>query len=134
MQNPHVIDIRLDWSEVDSFQHVNNVAYFKYAQSARVALCDSVGIAVDAASTKPGFLVAKSECEFLSPLNYPGVIQVRSVVTKLGTTSIGISHEIFEENGQCSAKLKDVIVLYDFHSKRKVAISDELRNQLLNIA
>ena len=134
MQNPHVIDIRLDWSEVDSFQHVNNVAYFKYAQSARVALCDSVGIAIDAASAKPGFLVAKTECEFLNPLNFPGMIQVRSVVTKLGTTSIGISHEIWEEGHGCSARLKDVIVLYDFQSKQKVAIPDALRIQLLNIA
>lgn len=93
-----------------------------------------MGIAVDAASTKPGFLVAKSECEFLSPLNYPGVIQVRSVVTKLGNTSIGISHEIWEEAMGCSSRLRDVIVLYDFQSKQKVAIPDAVRTQLLNIA
>ncbi|MCE3258723.1 MAG: hypothetical protein K0S12_364, partial [Bacteroidetes bacterium] len=30
------IKIQLDWSEMDLFGHVNNVAYFKYIQAARV--------------------------------------------------------------------------------------------------
>lgn len=133
MQKPHAIDLRIDWSEVDSFQHVNNVAYFKYAQTARVALCDSVGIAVNATSKRPGFLVAKSECEFLKPLNFPGDIQIQSVVTSVGATSIQLEHHILE-GAECCAILKDVLVYYDFHIKQNIEILADLRHQLLNIA
>jgi len=33
---PSKLPIRIDWSEMDLFGHVNNVMYFKYIQASRV--------------------------------------------------------------------------------------------------
>lgn len=30
------LELRIDWSEMDLFGHVNNVAFFKYVQASRV--------------------------------------------------------------------------------------------------
>lgn len=134
MLNPHILDLRIDWSEIDSFQHVNNVAFFKYAQAARVALCDSVGIAVDSSDSKPGFMVAKTECEFLEPLNYPGTIQIKSAIGAVGNTSFQITHHIYNDQNTLSARLNDVLVLFDFMEHQKVTISESLKRLLLDIA
>ena len=32
------ISLRIDWSELDLFGHVNNIAFHKYAQTARLHL------------------------------------------------------------------------------------------------
>ena len=54
------LEIKLDWSEMDLFGHINNVAYFKYAQSARVNYLESVGINTANPEIKNSFAVAHS--------------------------------------------------------------------------
>ena len=38
------LQLRIDWSELDLFGHVNNVMYFKYIQAARVHFWQAAGI------------------------------------------------------------------------------------------
>lgn len=38
------LQLRIDWSELDYFQHVNNVAFFKYIQASRVNYWDIIGL------------------------------------------------------------------------------------------
>jgi len=62
------LEIKLDWSEMDLFGHINNVAYFKYAQSARVNYLEEVGINTADPENKHSFAVANSSCQFKAPL------------------------------------------------------------------
>jgi len=34
---PVVIEIPIAWGDMDAFQHVNNIMYFKYFESARIS-------------------------------------------------------------------------------------------------
>ena len=34
---PVVIEIPVAWGEMDAFQHLNNIVYFRYFESARIA-------------------------------------------------------------------------------------------------
>lgn len=122
--------IEIDWSDIDAYQHVNNLAYFKYAQSARVALCAKAGIATSSATDKPGFMLASSECQFKAPLSFPGTIKVKSRITEIGNTSFQISHQILDNAEAVVADLKDTLVLFDFSKNTKASISNELREKL----
>ncbi len=37
-------EIRIDWSEIDLFGHINNLAIMKYVQSARVNYLELIGL------------------------------------------------------------------------------------------
>ncbi len=37
-------EIRIDWSEIDLFGHINNLAIMKYVQAARVNYLELVGL------------------------------------------------------------------------------------------
>jgi len=39
---PVIIEIPLAWGEMDAFQHLNNVVYFRYFESARIAYFDAI--------------------------------------------------------------------------------------------
>ena len=41
---PFTLQLRLDWSEMDLFGHINNVSYFKYIQASRVHYWEQSGI------------------------------------------------------------------------------------------
>ena len=38
------ISLRIDWSELDVFGHINNVMFNKYAQTARLNYVDTIGL------------------------------------------------------------------------------------------
>jgi hypothetical protein len=43
-RSPAKIALRIDWSELDAFGHVNNLAIMKYVQSARIRCLEAVGL------------------------------------------------------------------------------------------
>jgi acyl-CoA thioester hydrolase len=121
------IKIQLDWSEMDLFGHVNNVAYFKYIQAARVNYCELIGINTYRPEQKLSFAVAASSCQFKKPLHYPGEIAVRTKVDWVKNTSLQLSHVILDQQGEVSAEGTDVLVIFDYDANSKVSIPEGTR-------
>jgi acyl-CoA thioester hydrolase len=80
------------WGDMDAFGHVNNTVYFRYMESARVALLEHVGMPFDAQGEGPVLVTA--HCTFHKQLSYPGEIEVRTFVGNAGRSSIEVTHEI----------------------------------------
>lgn len=130
--HPVKLQLRLDWSEMDLFGHINNVSYFKYVQAARVNYWETAGIN----SLKEGGIgpmLLSTSCRFRQPLFYPGNIQINSSVTFIKNTSFGISHIIMNDKGEIVAEAEDIIVMYDFNKNEKVTVLQELRNSIEQI-
>jgi acyl-CoA thioester hydrolase len=41
---PVVIEIPIAWGDMDAFQHVNNIVYFRYFESARIAYFEKLNL------------------------------------------------------------------------------------------
>ena len=41
---PVVAKVPVRWGDMDSFQHVNNVSYFRYFESARIQYFEAIGV------------------------------------------------------------------------------------------
>ena len=41
---PVVIELPVVWGEMDAFSHVNNIIYFRYFESARLAYVEQTGL------------------------------------------------------------------------------------------
>lgn len=54
MSFPVKLPLRIDWSELDLFGHVNNVAYFKYIQASRVNYWELSGLAASFTGSRLG--------------------------------------------------------------------------------
>jgi len=122
--------LRIDWADLDLFGHVNNVAFFKYVQAARVNYCERIGLTSVNDTSKHSFMVASSQCQFKKPLFYPGDLTVLCRVDWIKTTSIQLSYQIHDSNDSLVAEAIDVIVIFDHHQKSKVAVSAELRKEI----
>lgn len=124
---PVKLPIRIDWSEMDLFGHVNNVAYFKYIQASRVNYWEQTGLAATFKETKIGPILLSTSCKFIKPLHYPGNIIVAAKIEFIKTTSFGIEHYIISDDNEIAAEAHDVIVNFDFNKNEKVPISDNYR-------
>jgi acyl-CoA thioester hydrolase len=114
-----VLTLRIDWSEMDMYGHVNNVSYFKYVQAARVNYWEQVGITEHHAASNIGAMLAGSKCTFKRPLFYPGTVRIESRVEFIKNTSFGIVHRLLDSDGNIAAEAEDVIVMFDFTKNEK---------------
>ena len=124
---PSKLELRIDWSELDLFGHVNNVAVLKYIQASRINYWELIGLAKLHKETNTGPMLATTTCNFFQPLFYPGNIIVQAGLDFIKNTSFGIQHQILNDKNEPAAEAKDVIVLYDFNTNLKVQIPDDLR-------
>jgi acyl-CoA thioester hydrolase len=127
------LNIKLDWSEMDLFGHINNVAYFKYIQAARVNYLELVGINTADPGNKLSFAVAASSCNFKQPLYFPGNVIVKTKTDWIKNTSLQLSHQIYNSKKELAAEATDVIVLFDYATLSKVNIPNIVREKIGNI-
>jgi acyl-CoA thioester hydrolase len=125
---PVKLPIRLDWSEMDLFGHINNVAYFKYVQASRVNYWELTGLAAGFSETRIGPILLSTGCNFIKPLFYPGNIIVEARMEFIKNTSFGIHHHILNEQGELVAEAHDIIVNFNFNTNEKTPISAAFRN------
>ena len=130
---PVKLPIRIDWSEMDLFGHVNNVAYFKYVQASRVNYWELSGLAALFTEAKIGPILLSTSCKFIKPLHYPGSIVIEAQVAFIKNTSFGMHHRILNEQNEVAAEAHDVIVTYDFSKNVKVHVPTLFRDAVEKI-
>jgi len=127
---PVKLHLRLDWSEMDLFGHINNVMYFKFIQASRVNYWEHVGFLNRYFKEKIGPILVSTGCQFSKPLFYPDNITIEVRVEFIKNTSIGLHHRILNGKNELCAEAHDVIVLYNFAKNEKVIIPMELKEAM----
>jgi acyl-CoA thioester hydrolase len=123
------------WSDIDSYDHVNNVRYFDYLQEARIAfLAQLVGTAAGDYFTRFPCVLASQTIDYLRPvlLRHPPY-DVDVWVSAVGTTSYTLGSRIVdraaEEDVVC-ARATSVVVGVDAVTQAKRVLSDAERDAL----
>ena len=121
------LELRIDWSDLDTYKHVNNVMFMKYQQSGRVNFWEVSGLYELQEKTNKGPMLVSTHCDFRKPLFYPGKAIVKTKVAFLKNSSFGLDHVILNEKGELCAEGRDVAVCYDFNLNETFRIPEELR-------
>jgi acyl-CoA thioester hydrolase len=116
---PVKLTLRIDWSELDYFEHVNNVMFYKYIQSARVNFWDQFGMRTYHLEEKIGPILASCNCNFKKPLYFPGNVHIHSRLAFIKNTSFSFQHVLVDDAGDIAADAQDVMVMYDFNKNTK---------------
>ena len=128
-----IIELRIDWSDMDMFGHVNNIAFFKYIQSSRVHNWEITGLSADFEIKRIGPILVSCQCNFIKPLHYPGSVEVIAKVSFIKNTSFGLHHTLWGADGNCVAEANDVMVMYNFNTLEKVPLPVEFCKQWRSI-
>ena len=122
--------LRLDWSEMDLFGHINNVSYFKYLQASRVNFWEMLGMNKLHEEEGIGPSLARTTCNFLKPLYYPGTIRIELNVDWIKNSSFQLHHRIYDANDTLCAEGEDVVVMFDYRKNQKFLLREEQVAQL----
>jgi YbgC/YbaW family acyl-CoA thioester hydrolase len=130
---PSSLALRIDWSELDYFGHVNNVSFFKYIQAARVHYWEQIGLNQTHRETNIGPMLASCKCDFKQPLFFPGTVTIHSSVGFIKKTSFGITHQLVNDEGLLVAEANDIIVLFDFTKNKKHILPEDLKAKIITL-
>jgi acyl-CoA thioester hydrolase len=123
------------WSDIDSYDHVNNVRYFDYLQEARIAFLSQImGTTGDFFADHPCVLVSQN-VDYLRPilLRHPPY-DVDVWVDSIGTSSYTLGSRIVDRSGgseEVYAKAVSVLVAVDGETHAKRPLGETERDALV---
>jgi len=129
----HRIAVR--FSDCDPLGHVNNAVYSTYLEQARIVLWRAqAGIELRRAAMgqgSEGFILARMEIDFRSEAHDGDELEVRLMLDSFGRTSATYSYEVVDvPSGRVVVNAKSVQVWYDYHAKKPVMLSPDLKERL----
>jgi acyl-CoA thioester hydrolase len=81
------------WRDLDAFNHVNNSNFLTYLEEARLQWLQHVR---DWFSEDAMPVLAASELQYRRPIAWPAALHIELRCTRLGTSSVTISHRIVD--------------------------------------
>lgn len=131
---PVIIQLPVAWGEMDSFGHVNNVVYFRYFESARMAYFERMQGPEYMKETGIGPILASTQCRFRLPLVYPDTISVGARVQSIEADRFTMDYLLVSHQMQkVAAEGSGLLVMYDYNRKTKASLPDVLRQRLEEI-
>ena len=122
------LKIPVRWADLDANGHVNNAKYFTYFEQARIAWLESQHAQNTADGRGP--VIAQTGCNFLRPIPYPEILEVRVSAGQPGRSSFPTFYEIIGEDGTKYADGQAVMVWVDRTTGKSQPIPDTLRKSL----
>jgi acyl-CoA thioester hydrolase len=117
--------VHLRWGDMDIFKHINNVAYVRYLEDARVELMAKAGFAPDLDGF--GQLVVRHEIDYVKPLVFqPEPIEMTVWIESMGNSSYVIGYSMHDGETEY-LRAKTTMVCMDMERGLPGRIPAELR-------
>jgi acyl-CoA thioester hydrolase len=131
MDHPVVISLPVQWGDQDMFGHVNNVVFFRWYESARIAYLNRIGLSNLMERERIGPILAAIGCNYRRQLTFPDTVDVGSRVTRIGRSSLTMTHALWSQRQQALvADGESTIVVFDYQTQRPVAVPDAIREAI----
>lgn len=126
-QYPIVYDQKIAWGDMDAFGHVNNVIFYRYIESARLAYLDQLNILSEPLLT----VVLSNQCHYLKPVVYPDQLKVGVKVEEIRNSAFRMKYTLYsEEQKSIVANAEAVIVCVDKTSMQKIKIPEYIVDKI----
>ena len=129
-----VVDLNIEWGDMDALQHVNNIEYFKYFQAARIAYFEKIGSDGVWGEKRISSILASTQCKFIYPLAYPDSISVGVRVDTMADQYFTMKYAVVSHKHQRMAAIGDAkVVMFDYVNNKKASIPNEIRKTIIDL-
>lgn len=120
--SPVQIRIPIQWGDMDSAKHVNNIMYLRWTESSRIAYFDAMGIG-NSFQSETGPILGWHDCKYIYPLTFPDTAIVTCSAKEIKEDRIILESKIYSEVHQKLAAISlQVIIPYDYIELKKTSL------------
>lgn len=122
---------RVEWADMDTFQHVNNTLYFRYFERVRVAFFDHIGLTAHRNQPSVGPILHSTRCRFRAPLTYPDSIEIGMCISEVKDDRFLMQYGIYSGKlAALAAEGDGLLVYYDYAKAEKAIMTAEIKKRL----
>ena len=126
-----VAEIPVIWGDMDSFQHVNNVIYFRYFESARIQYFEAVGLMDIVEQLGVGPILGSTSCRYRTPLTYPDTVYVGAKITEMHEKRFTMEYLIVsEQHPETVAEGSGVVICYNYQKNQSTQIPEVVHHAI----
>lgn len=126
---PVVVDLPLQWGDMDALQHVNNVVYFRYFENVRIAYMSRTSIFDDLQRLYP--VLAETGCRYRKPLSFPDTLKIGCRISELQENGFVQTYGVYSKAQDAVTTSGSArIVLVDGGTGRPAEINEKLRQEI----
>lgn len=127
LDHPVVIRLPVQWGEMDAYDHVNNVVFFRYFESARVRYLQACGFTDTYAEQGVGAILHSTSARFRRPLFYPDEVLAGARVSDLGEDRFTMEYRVVSVDQEAVAAEGDgLVVSYDYRAGAVVPLPESV--------
>jgi len=116
------------FGDLDVFGHVNNAVYLTYLENSRIAFMREV---LGIESLEDLFvIVAKVNIDFRTRASLAEALEIGARVSRIGTKSFDLDHEIHGPDGRLVAAASTTLVTFDYRGDATMPVPDVWRERI----
>jgi acyl-CoA thioester hydrolase len=124
-------NIEVRYGDLDPQWHVNNARFLSFSEHARAKYLIELGLFDGKSYWDLPLIVGDVHCRYLAPIEPNTTVTVSMGVVSIGGKTLTIASEITGMDGNpVYARLETIMVAYDYHIKKAVPVSDEIRRRI----
>jgi acyl-CoA thioester hydrolase len=117
------------FGDIDGLGHINNTVPANWFELARNPLFRIFSPNLHLAYDTWPLIMAHADYDFVGQLFFQYDVEIRTYISRIGTTSFTVYHEAWQEGRLCTTG-SAVIVHYDFINKKSTPIPEDKRKIL----
>ena len=128
-----VLEFPVQWGEMDAANHVNNLIYLRWSESARIHYFKKIGMAFDFSGEK-GPILGWQDCKYISPLAYPDTVIVGTRTIEILEDRFFMECAIFsKQHRRIAAISKQSIIPYSYAELKKIKMPEDWLNAIRSL-
>ena len=121
------IEIPVAWGEMDAFAHVNNVQYFRYFESVRIAYFLRIGLGTTLETNTIGPILAETSCRYRFPFTFPDTVKAAARTRAYTDTELHMEYMVWSDTQANAAAVgTGRVVCFDFEQGVRRRFPDEI--------
>lgn len=115
----------VQWGEMDAFQHVNNVNYVRWGETARIDYFKAMGFILNQNPKKMTYapILGFQSVKYISPVLYPDTIVIGTRTEEIKSDRFVLKSYFFstQQNRLVAIKTHEVVIV-DYNKQQKIAL------------
>lgn len=120
---PVVTKIVVAWGEMDALQHVNNVVYFRYFETARIDYFTHLKLMEELQRTQIGPVLSETQACYKIPVTFPDTLLIGSRITSVQADRFSMEYQVVSQKlGKVTTVGSATVVMFNFKTGEKALL------------
>jgi acyl-CoA thioester hydrolase len=129
---PVILELPVQWGEMDAYGHVNNTVFFRYFESARMAFLQQCGFVDSHERDRIGAILHSTSARFRQPLFFPDTVQIGASATNVKEDRFTMTYTVVSlTRNVVIAEGNGIIVSFDYAAGKKAELPVKVRSAIV---